>query len=394
VKILIYSHAFAPSVGGVETFVMLLAQALADRDETAEREGEGPRSVTVVTQTPGRDFDDSPLAFRVVRRPTLRALWRLLGGADVIHLAGPALVTLAFAILRRKPVVVEHHGFQAICPNGQLLYEPTRMPCPGHFMAHRFDECLRCNASKGKLRSLRMLLLTFLRRQLCRLAAVNIAPTRWLGSVLGLPRTTVIYHAVERHEHSSATSSRSLDPPTFAFMGRLVSTKGVSALLEAANQLKERGWVFQVKVLGDGPERQALEAKTDSLGLRDCVDFRGYVPQSSLEQDLAGVAAVVMPSLAGEVFGLVAAEQMARGRLLIASDVGGLGEVVGDAGLKVAAGDVTALAERMEKVLQAPGLITELGQKARERALSLFCQQRMVAEHVAAYDRLAGPEAP
>jgi glycosyltransferase involved in cell wall biosynthesis len=239
-----------------------------------------------------------------------------------------------------------------------------------------------------------MLLVTFLRRQLCRLAAVNIAPTRWLGSVLWLPRTTVIYHAVERHEHSGASSSRSLYPPTFAFMGRLVTTKGVSVLLEAANQLKKRGWAFQVKVLGDGPERHALEAKADSLGLRDCVDFRGYVPQSSLEQDLAGVAAVVMPSLAGEVFGLVAAEQMARGRLLIASDVGGLGEVVGDAGLKVAAGDVTALAERMEKVLQTPGLITELGQKARERALSLFCQQRMVAEHVAAYNRLARPEAP
>jgi glycogen(starch) synthase len=384
VKILIYSHAFAPSVGGVETFVMLLARALADRDEKA---------VTVVTQTPRREFDDSSLAFRVVRRPTLRALWRLLGGADVIHLAGPALVALAFAILRRKPVVVEHHGFQVICPNGQLLYEPTRMPCPGHFMAHRFDECMRCNASKGKLRSLRMLLLTFLRRQLCRLAAVNIAPTRWLGSVLGLPRTTVIYHAVERHEHSGS-SSRSLYPPTFAFMGRLVSTKGVSVLLEAANELRKKGWTFRLKVLGDGPERHTLEARADSLGLRDCVDFRGYVPQSSLEQDLASVAAVVMPSLAGEVFGLVAAEQMARGRLLIASDVGGLGEVVGDAGLKVPAGDVTALAERMEKVLQAPGLFTELGQKARERASSLFCQQRMVAEHVAAYNRLARPDAP
>jgi glycosyltransferase involved in cell wall biosynthesis len=393
-KILIYSRAFAPSVGGIETFVMLLARALADREQEAEKVGERPRTVTVVTQTPRRDFDDASLPFRVVRCAKFGALWRLLGGADVIHLAGPALAALALAILRRKPVVIEHHGFQTICPNGQLLYEPTRMPCPGHFMAHRYYECLRCNAPKGKLRSLTMLLLTFARRQLCRLAAVNIAPTRWLKSALGLPRTAVIYHAVERHQDDGATLSRPSYPPTFAFMGRLVSTKGVSVLLEAANQLKKKGWAFQVKVLGDGPERHALEAKVDSLGLRDCVDFRGYVPQSSLEEDLAGVAAVVMPSLAGEVFGLVAAEQMARGRLLIASDVGGLGEVVGDAGLKVAAGDVTALAERMEKVLQAPSLTTELGQRARERALSLFCEQRMVAEHVAAYGRLVSPEAP
>ncbi|HEV8716582.1 MAG TPA: glycosyltransferase, partial [Candidatus Binatia bacterium] len=265
-NVLVYSHAFAPSVGGIETFVMLLAQALADRDEKAARAGARPRTVTVVTQTPRRDFDDSSLPFLVVRCPGLGTLWRLLGGADVIHLAGPALAALALAILRRKPVVIEHHGFQTICPNGQLLYEPTRMPCPGHFMAHRYYECLRCNAPKGKLRSLRMLLLTFARRQLCRLAAVNIAPTRWLESALGLPRTAVIYHAVQRHQDGRGTLSRPSYPPTFAFMGRLVSTKGVSVLLEAANQLKKKGWAFQVKVLGDGPERHALEAKVDSLG--------------------------------------------------------------------------------------------------------------------------------
>ena len=393
-NVLIYSHVFAPNVGGVETFVMLLARALLDHERETEKPTERTRTVTVVTQTPRGDFDDGSLPFRVVRCPKLATLWRLLGGADVVHLAGPALVALSLAILRRKPVAIEHHGLQTICPNGQLLYEPTRMPCPGHFMARRYYECLRCNAPQGTLRSLRIVLLTFPRRLLSRLAAANIVPTRWLGSILRLPRTTVIYHAVQRHQDGNATFSRPSYPPTFAFMGRLVSTKGVSVLLEAANQLKKKGWDFQVKVLGDGPERHALEAKVDLLGLRDCVDFRGYVPQSLLEQDLTGVAAVVMPSLAGEVFGLVAAEQMARGRLLIASDVGGLGEVVGDAGLKVAAGDVTALADCMEKVLQAPGLITELGQKARERALSLFCQQRMVGEHVAAYGRLVRPEAP
>lgn len=393
-NVLIYSHAFAPSVGGVETIVMLLARALVDRKRDAEKAGEQPWMVTLVTRTPRRDFDDGSLPFNVVRCPRLGTLWRLLGAADVVHLAGPALVALSLAILRRKPFVVEHHGYQTICPNGQLFYEPTRMPCPGHFIAHRYLECLRCNAAQGNLRSLQMFLLTFPRRVLSRLAAVNVVPTRSVGSLLRLPRTNVIHHAVPQHRQDTARSSRPSYPPTFAFIGRLVSTKGASVLLEAASELKKRGWAFRVKVVGDGPERQALEARAGALDLRDCVDFIGYVPQSALGLSLAGVAAVVVPSLSPETFGLVAAEQMVRGRLVIASDVGGLGEVVGDAGLKFAPGDVTALAESMQKVLEAPSLTIELGQRARERALELFCQERMVVEHIAAFGCSLGQEAP
>ena len=89
----------------------------------------------------------------MVRQPSLRELTRLIRAADVVHLAGPAFLPLLAALLLRKPVVVEHHGFQTICPNGQLFYEPTQQPCPGHFMAGRHGECIRCNARNGLLRS-------------------------------------------------------------------------------------------------------------------------------------------------------------------------------------------------------------------------------------------------
>ena len=51
----------------------------------------------------------------------------------VIHVAGPALSPLALGLLMRKPVAIKHHGFQAICPTGQLFMERTGAPCPGHY---------------------------------------------------------------------------------------------------------------------------------------------------------------------------------------------------------------------------------------------------------------------
>jgi len=129
----------------------------------------------------------------------------------------------------------------------------------------------------------------------------------------------------------------------------------------------------------------------DALELRDCIAFEGYVPESVLEGDLADAVGVIVPSLAGEVFGLVAAEQMVRGRLVIAADTGGLGEVVGDAGLKFNVGDEKGLAERMREALEQQGRMIELRLKARQRALAFFGQTRMLSEHVAAYERAIGP---
>jgi len=105
-KLLVYSHFFAPSIGGVETFSMHLARGLASENHA----GNGT-SVTVVTQTAeGNEKDAVGGPFRVVRKPGAMHLWKLIGGADKILLAGPAMLPLFFALIRRKPVVVTPHG--------------------------------------------------------------------------------------------------------------------------------------------------------------------------------------------------------------------------------------------------------------------------------------------
>jgi glycosyltransferase involved in cell wall biosynthesis len=385
-KIVIYSHAFAPMVGGVETIVLALARGLAGESPGAPAGGAAPAEVTVVTPTPRGEFDDAALPFRVVRGPRWVELIALVRGADILHLAGPAMAPMVLGLLLGKRVIVEHHGFQVICPNGQLVYNPDRSLCPGHFMAGRYRCCVRCNREQGLAASLKLTALTFPRRWLSGRAAVNVAPTRWLESLLGLRGTLTIHHGLAAGAPPAPDAPAT--PPVITYQGRLVTTKGVAVLLEAAGRLRDEGFPFQLRIIGDGPDRAHLEAGVARLELGARVRFLGTLRGEELDRQLAESTAVVMPSMGGEVFGLVALENMMRGRLVVASQVGALAEVVGDGGLTFPVGDAAALAERLQQVLTSPGLTRQIRRRARERSLDLFDQKAMIEKHRALYGRV------
>ncbi len=193
----------------------------------------------------------------------------------------------------------------------------------------------------GRLKSFRTLLLTFPRRWLARKVAVNIAPTKHVGRRVDLPRTRFVPHGVPEYPTKSASSSHSenADLPYFAYVGRLVAEKGVPVLLKACSLLGKRGMSFRLKIVGDGTERRRLEALASSLGLGAQVEFLGSTAVENIPDLLRDAVAVVMPSIWEDVAPLVAYEQLMHGHLVIASDLGGLGEIVDDVGLKFPPGD-------------------------------------------------------
>lgn len=388
-KVLIYASSFAPNVGGLETVVMSLARGLV---KIPAPEGKPSVEVTLATPTPRGGFDDESLPYVVVRQPSWGQLVSLIRGTDVIHIAGPCFLPLVVGLVFRKRIVVEHHGFQTVCPNGQLFHEPTGTLCTGHFMAGRYLECWRCNAKEGPLKSLKMAVLTFPRRWLCEFVATNVTPTDWLATVLQLPRMTTIYHGIPSDGQRGELPAL-MSPLTFGFVGRLVSTKGVHTLLQAARQLASRGFEFQLKIIGDGPQSAALAAQSQELGLGDRVQFLGLLSEEKVDDLMAGWVAVVMPSLGGEVFGMVAMESMFRGKTVIVSDLGALLEVTGEGGEAFAAGNPNALADCMERILKSPDAAVRQGQRAQERARLYFTEDRMISKHLAVYQQVvAGGE--
>jgi len=415
-KLLLYSHSFAPNVGGVETVVLSLARGLAELRTVNNR----PLfDLTVATETPAEGFDDTSLPFIVVRHPSVLALRRLIRDADVVHLAGPVLLPLFLARLARKPVALEHHGYQAICPNGLLLHQPDGSICPGHFQAGRYGKCVSCQAAQMSwFRSLMSVLLMFPRNALARRASRNLAITNHVLKRHNLPRSQVIYYGIDASSDASSDdrsevparntdtlvcvpwshathkpADQSLPAPlkkvTFAYVGRLVPEKGLPVLLAATAILHREGFDFAVLLVGDGPERQRLEATIADSGLTAVVHITGFLRGDSLTQALNRVSVVVMPSVWEETAGLAAIEHMMRGRLVIASKIGGLGEVVGDSGITCKAGDPEDLARCMKNVLQNPANIVALGHHARDRAKSLFLRERMIADHCRIYQEIS-----
>jgi glycosyltransferase involved in cell wall biosynthesis len=388
-KLLIYTRSWAPAIGGVETVTKVLAQELARWYET--RSGE-PISVQLVTLTPaGDNHSDSLLSFEVIRRPSLGKLVRLFRSADIVHLAGPALLPLALSWLFHKRTVLEHHNYQSICPNGLLIFQPDQSICPGHYMSGHYGKCIQCNSNGlGRTRSLRDLFLMFPRRWLAKGVTANVTPSRHMQNRAALPRTQVIYHGVAQASEAPAffPVTRENGPACFAFVGRLVREKGVSVLLRAAHQLLQQGRDFRLKIIGDGPERPALEKLAAELGLADRTEFTGPMPMASVAKALGKAGAVVVPSVWEDVAPLVALEQMMQGRLLVVSDIGGLGETVDGFGLRFPAGDASALASCMAQVIEDRTFSREMGMKANWHAREAYALERMVEEHAHLYHEL------
>ncbi len=147
-------------------------------------------------------------------------------------------------------------------------------------------------------------------------------------------------------------------PPRLAYVGRLSSEKGVAYLVEAVALLKGEGLgpIPTVTLIGDGPERKALEAKVRDLGCDAVMAFAGQLNRTELSRHLHQADFCVQPSLTE---GLSAAwlDAMAHGLPVLASEVGAARGVVGSRGERgwlVPPGDARTLATTLSKVLTAP----------------------------------------
>jgi N-acetyl-alpha-D-glucosaminyl L-malate synthase BshA len=142
-----------------------------------------------------------------------------------------------------------------------------------------------------------------------------------------------------------------------------------------------------LQLVGDGPERPRIEAQVHSLGLSDHVRFLG--DQVELVELLQGSDVFLLPSTT-ESFGLAALEAMACGVPVVASNVGGVSELVtdGEVGFLAPAGDVAAMAGHVLRLLTDDSLHRRLSQSARHRAESQFQLEPAADRYEAAYRRM------
>jgi glycogen(starch) synthase len=158
-----------------------------------------------------------------------------------------------------------------------------------------------------------------------------------------------------------------LGRPRVVFVGRLAPQKGVRTLVAAVNLLENPN--AQILLVGDGPERPALEREIRQFGVENRVHLLGFVQHEHVPAVLAHADLLVLPSIYEEL-GTVLLEAMWLGRPVVASRTGGIPDVITDGlnGLLVPPGNSEALARAIDRILSSPDLSRRLGEAARERA--------------------------
>lgn len=193
----------------------------------------------------------------------------------------------------------------------------------------------------------------------------------------------------ERFRPKAGKADRSERRPRIVVPRRLFSKNGVEFLVRALPGVRARVPDVEVLVVGDGPERSALERLARELGVTDSVRFLGARPHAEMPRLLASSDLAVIPSLM-EATSVAGLEAMACGVPVVASRVGGLPEIIDDeVGRLVPPGDPDALAKAIVDLLRSPSR-DALGKRARERVVSRWSNARLVERHVRIYRTVTG----
>jgi glycosyltransferase involved in cell wall biosynthesis len=299
---------------------------------------------------------------------------------NVYHQLSPSIL----APLHRAgiPVVMTVHDYKLVCPVYTLVShgEMCERCVGGHFQNAVLRRCNRGSLAGSALVAGE----TWLHRTL-RLwehgVDVFVTPSSYLREKLiagGYPADRVV--ALPNFVDSVRFRAHPQPGGYFLYMGRLSHEKGVETLIEAV-----AGTPLELRIAGEGPERQRLEAMSAAAGAR--VEFLGHRSGDDLERLMAGARAVVVPSRWPENCPLVVLEAMAVAKPLVASRVGGIPELVrdGEEALLVRHGEVAPLREAMLRLQASDELTERLGAAGRRRAEELYSPARHLASVATVY---------
>jgi glycosyltransferase involved in cell wall biosynthesis len=199
-----------------------------------------------------------------------------------------------------------------------------------------------------------------------------------------------------RKERRSVVRYRKAQLPSqpalvMGYVGRLVEEKGLEVLFLAASKLVGP---WNIQILGDGPDRPRLEQMVQWLGLSGRVTFDQWMPSTHLPHYFSGLDVLVLPSLSRanwkEQFGRVLIEAMACDVITIGARCGAIPEVIGEAGLTFAEGDVDELRGQLQNLIDNVALRQELRSKGRQRVVDNYTQAAVAKNTVNVYRRILG----
>jgi glycosyltransferase involved in cell wall biosynthesis len=267
---------------------------------------------------------------------------------------------------RNIPVVQTLHNFRLLCPAGNFFRDGIicNECVTQNLLQSVHHGCYR--NSRGATAGVALML------------AVHRALNTWRASITSF--ITLTEFAKEKFIAAGFPADRFVVKPNFTdpdprerigpggyavFIGRLVENKGVRVLLNAWKKIPEQ---YPLQIVGDGPERSALEAEARDWRLSG-ITFRGRLSREEVIEAVKGARFVIVPSTLYEGFPMCIVESFACGTPVLCSRLGGLAEIVQQdlTGLHFNPGDSLDLAAKVEWAWNHPLELWQMGRAARAK---------------------------
>lgn len=351
-KILI-ATSFAMDVGGVTSHIQTLERAL--RQKGHETRVVSARRATLLekialTVQNGGDPDKARIGVseRAVQRavePIRRCL--VSGGADLLHVHDVRMAAGCLSLNAGLPLVLTVHG--------PLSREAAMMGLG----EGRYYEYLK---QKEK----------FVYESVDSIIAVDTLQKRIIVEDYRIDpdKIHVIFNAVDTDLFRPRQPDAEREARPFLLVPRrLVPKNGVHVAIEAMRRLSDLD--LELWIAGDGPERRKLERMRQDFGLTDRIKFLGAVGTPEMIALMNRSAAVVVPSVPAsgvvEASSIAALEAMSAAKVVFASDLGGMAEMIEDGatGVLFSPGDAEHLASRVRAYWHHPEKMKEIGERAR-----------------------------
>ena len=309
------------------------------------------------------------------------------------------------------PVVQTLHNFRLMCPNVTFFRDgKVCEECVEHGLWRSvYHGCYRdsraATASVALMLGIHRFLGTWEKSVTCFIALTAFGRQKFIAG--GLPPEKI---AVKPNFVHPDPGERTRRGEYGLFVGRLSREKGISTLLQAWERLPRH---YALHIIGDGPERDGLEAQAHQLGL-SAVQFRGRLSRDETLTAMKTARFLVVPSGWYETFGMCIAEAFACGTPVICSRLGAMQELVSDGrtGLHFSCGDPSDLAKKVAWAWSHPNEIDAMGREARaeyegkytpernypmlmgiyRHALATYGQRHQVSESIATKEYQTSPK--
>lgn len=400
-KVLMLSDFYPPIIGGMERHVSLLSRELAQRDHEVivctignkhlpEVQISGKvkiircegffQKIPFLYNDPKRKYP-SPIQDLLITRKLKNIIVK--ERPDVIHAHGWILYSvLSLKKKIRIPLIVTLHDYGSICPKKTLMN--AREICDRAFT----NKCINCaKESYSLIKSFFTYYSVKSNKDKLKVVDKFIAVSHFVKQVhsrhLGLKPEdiVVIPNFYERNRGKPDLEDTEILPKDFVlFVGALAPYKGVDILIEAYKKIDTK---TKLVLVGTKQPNHHYETTKNIIIVENALN-------NVVKEAYSRCRFVVIPSVWPEPFGLVALEAMALKKTIIASDIGGLNEIIQNnkTGLLVPSNNPRELAKAIRYLLRRPPLTHEMGVKGYHRLIGNFSREKILPQVESVYEEV------